>query len=217
MPRFYDISLPVTPALITYPGDPELRIEPYSRIADGDDANVTELAFGSHTGTHVDAARHFIEGGQPVDELPLDRLVGPVHVVHIGEEVHAIGQAELSGASLDGATRVLLRTRNSELWEDGEFREDFAYLTADGARYLLELGVELVGIDYLSVEAFESEDMPAHRALLEREVVILEGVDLRQVPAGRYELLCLPLKLAGLDGAPARAVLRTLDDGAGTS
>jgi arylformamidase len=210
-PRFYDISVSITPTLVTYPGDPAIRIDPYSRIAAGDDANVTALSFGSHTGTHVDAARHFIEGGQTVDELPLDRLVGPVEVVHVDEEVRAIGESELREAGLVAATRVLLRTRNSALWGEDGFREDFAHLTADGARYLVELGVGLVGIDYLSVEAFESEDMPAHRTLLGREVVILEGVDLRGVPAGRYELLCLPLKLAGLDGAPARAVLRTLE------
>jgi arylformamidase len=211
MARFYDITLPIVEGMLTYPDDPGVSVRPHSRIADGDDANVTALAFGSHTGTHVDAASHFVDGGQTVDRLPLERLVGPVLVVHMPANVTAMGPDELRGAGLDGATRVLLRTRNAALLNGDEFSEDFAYLTGDGARYLVDAGVELVGIDYLSVEAFDAEEPVAHRVLLEREVVILEGVDLREVPAGRYELLCLPLKLAGLDGAPVRAVLRTLD------
>lgn len=211
MPRFYDITLPIAEGMLTYPDDPDVSVRAHSRIADGDDANVTALGLGSHTGTHLDAASHFIDGGQTVDRLPLERLVGSVLVVHMPSDVTAIGVEELRGAGLDGATRVLLRTRNAELLGGDEFSEDFAHLTGDGARYLVDAGVELVGIDYLSVEAFGAEEPIAHRVLLEREVVIVEGVDLREVPAGRYELLCLPLRLAGLDGAPVRAVLRTLD------
>jgi arylformamidase len=215
MARFYDISLPVTRDLTVYPGDPGIRIEPHLRIEEGEDANVTRIAFGSHTGTHVDAARHFFADGQTVDELPLDRLVGPALVVDVAADVTAIGAAELRAAGVGAAKRVLLRTRNSELWDRPGFQEDFAHLTEEGARYLLDAGVELVGIDYLSVEAFDAEEPVVHRALLAREVVIVEGLDLRGVPAGRYELLCLPLRLAGLDGAPVRAVLRTMvdDDG----
>jgi arylformamidase len=215
MARFHDISLPITRDLIVYPDDPGIRIEPHSRIDDGDDANVTRLAFGSHTGTHVDAARHFFPGGQTVDEVPLDRLIGPAHVVHVAADVTAIGAAELRAAGVRDAERVLLRTRNAELLGRPGFQEDFAHLTEDGARYLLETGVVLVGIDYLSVEAYGAAEPVVHRALLAREVVIVEGLDLRAVPAGRYELLCLPLRLAGLDGAPVRAVLRSLEDGEG--
>lgn len=211
MARFYDISLPISDDLIVYPGDPEIEIRPHSRIADGDDANVTRLSFGSHTGTHVDAARHFFDDAQTVDQMPLDRLVGPAQVVRLPPEVRAIGEHELRAAGIAGAKRVLLRTGNEELLGRDTFREDFAHLTADGARYLLDAGVELVGIDYLSVEAPDVEEPVAHRTLLEREVVIVEGLDLREVPPGRYELICLPLRLAGLDGAPSRAVLRTLD------
>ncbi len=211
MARFYDISLPISDDLIVYPGDPEIEIRPHSRIADGDDANVTRLSFGSHTGTHVDAARHFFDDAQTVDQMPLDRLVGPAQVVRLPPEVRAIGEHELRAAGIAGAKRVLLRTGNEELLGRDTFREDFAHLTADGARYLLDAGVELVGIDYLSVEAPDAEEPVAHRTLLEREVVIVEGLDLREVPPGRYELICLPLRLAGLDGAPSRAVLRTLD------
>jgi arylformamidase len=208
MPRFYDITLPIQNEMITYPGDPEVWVRPYSRIAEGDDANVTQLAFGSHTGTHLDAASHFIDGGQTVDRIPLERLIGDALVVHLPDEVRAIGAEELRAAGVQGAERVLLRTRGSELLNRTEFSGDFAYLSGGGASYLLDAGVRLVGIDYLSVEDFDAEEPEAHRALLEREVVIVEGLDLRNVPAGRYELFCLPLRIAGIDGAPVRAVLR---------
>lgn len=213
MDRFYDISLPITGDLIVFPDDPAIELRPHSRIADGDDANVTRLTFGTHTGTHVDAARHFIDGAQAVDALPLSRLVGPARVVHLPDHVTAIGPAELRDAGIRDETRVLLRTRNAALLGKDDFDEGYAHLTGDGARFLVESGVELVGIDYLSVEAFDAEEPVAHHALLEREVVVVEGVDLREVPAGRYELICLPLRLAGLDGAPVRAVLRPLNEG----
>jgi arylformamidase len=210
MARLYDITLPIEEGMIAYPGNPETRVRPHSRIADGDDANVTELSFGSHTGTHVDAARHFIEGGQAVDALPLDTLIGEAVVVELPRNITAIGAAELEAAGVAGATRVLLRTRNAELLGQQEFSEDFAYLTGNGAAYLVEQGVRLVALDYLSVEAYDADEPAAHRTLLEKEVIVVEGVDLRDVPAGRYELLCLPLKVKGIDGAPLRAVLREL-------
>lgn len=208
MGRIFDITLPITTDMILYPGSPPTRVEPHSRIPGGDDANVTRLSFGSHTGTHVDAAHHFIQGGQTVDELPLDVLIGDAIVAQVDEGVAAIGRAELEHLGLDGATRVLLRTRNGSLLEKPSFDEGFTYLTGDGAEYLLELGVRLVAIDYLSIEAFDADEPAAHRTLLEREVVVVEGVDLREVPPGAYELMCLPLRVAGIDGAPVRAVLR---------
>jgi arylformamidase len=214
MARFHDITLPITADMLVYPDDPEVRVRPHSRIADGEDANVTELALGSHTGTHVDAARHFIDGGQPVDALPLDRLIGPARVVQIPHDVQAIGERELRDAGVEGETRVLLKTRNETLLGRSDFQEDFSYLTGDGARYLRDAGVQLVAMDYLSVEAFDADEPVAHQVLLEQEIIIVEGVDLRDVPAGHYELICLPLRLAGLDGAPVRAVLRSLDDAA---
>jgi arylformamidase len=206
----FDITLPVREGMVTYPGDPELRIRPHSRIAEGEDANVTALELGSHTGTHLDAARHFIEGGQPVDELPLERLIGPALVVELPASVRAIGRGELEAAGLAGEARVLLKTRGSALLDRGEFDEDFAYLTGEGAAYLVEQGVELVGIDYLSIEAPDAEEPVAHRTLLEREVIVVEALDLRRVRPGRYELICLPLRLVGIDGSPVRAVLRPL-------
>jgi arylformamidase len=210
MSRLYDITLPITESMITYPGNPPVQVQPHSRIADGDDANVTALSFGSHTGTHLDAAHHFVDGGQTVDQLPLDVLLGPALVVQLPDDVRAIGRDELARLELNGEERVLLRTRNSALLHKDQFDEDFAYLTGEGAEYLLELGVSLVAIDYLSIEAFDADEPEAHRTLLQREVIVVEGVDLSDVPPGRYELLCLPLKVAGIDGAPVRAVLRPL-------
>jgi arylformamidase len=210
MDRLYDITLPISEDMITYPGSPPTRVEPHSRIAHGDDANVTKLTFGSHTGTHVDAAHHFVDGGRTVDALPLDELIGPVRVVRLPEQVTAIGAAELRAAGVDDERRVLLKTRNSDLLGRSEFEKDFAHITADGADYLVQHGVRLIGLDYLSVEAFDAEEPVAHRALLERDLIIIEGVDLRDIEPGRYELICLPLKVAGIDGSPARTVLRSV-------
>jgi arylformamidase len=210
MRRYYDISMTIREGMITYPGSPPTRVRPHERIAEGDDANVTALSFGSHTGTHVDAAHHFVDGGQTVDALPLERLIGPARVVHIPPRTRAIGPDELSEFDLAGEERVLLRTGNSELLERDDFAERFAHLTGAGARFLAEQGVRLVGIDYLSIEAFDADEPEAHRTLLEREIIVVEGLDLRDVPEGRYELLCLPLRIGGIDGAPARAVLRSL-------
>jgi arylformamidase len=210
MARLHDITLPIAEGMITYPGNPPTRVRPHSRIADGDVANVSELSFGSHTGTHVDAAHHFVDGGQTVDELPLDTLIGAALVVELPHDVTAIGAAELRAAGVHDVARVLLKTRNAELLKRDEFDEGFAHITGDGAEYLVAQGVRLVAIAYLSVEAFDADEPRAHRTLLEKEIVVVEGVDLREVPAGRYELLCLPLKVSGGDGAPLRAVLREL-------
>ena len=207
MRRIYDISLPVATGGVTYPGSPEIRIWHEQAIAHGDAANVSALSFGSHTATHVDAPRHFIDGGRAVDELALERLIGPALVCEFADHVMAIGEAELRKHDLGDRRRVLLKTRNSALLGSREFVPDFTYLAPDGAEYLVRRGVELVGIDYLSIERFGADAPRTHRALLERDIVIVEGLDLRRIPPGEYELICLPLKLAGLDGAPARAVL----------
>lgn len=209
----HDISAPVAPGVTpTYPGDPGLEISSWSAIARGDAANVSALNFGAHTGTHVDAPAHFIEGAAGVAALSLDELVGPARVVEVRQEARAVGAADVEALPIAGATRVLFKTRNSAFWEDprGRFREDFTYLEPDAARALVARGVRLVGWDYLSVEKFGSDDFATHRALLSAGVVIVEGLDLRAVGAGDYELFCLPLKIeAGHgDGAPARAILR---------
>ena len=212
--RIYDVSVPISARTPTYPGDPGIEIIPWSAIDAGAAANVSLLHFGAHTATHVDAPAHFIEGAGRVDLLPLDLLIGPARVISIADEVDVITPDQLSRQEIEGALRVLFKTRNSSFWPDSSsgFRKDFTYLSGDAAQILAEAGVKLVGIDYLSIEQFKSERHETHLALLSRGVIILEGLDLGEVPAGDYELICLPLKIAGGagDGAPARTILRTL-------
>ena len=207
MSRIYDISVPIRSGGIVYPGNPEIDITLQQAVAKGAGANVSAIRFGSHTGTHADASRHFFDDGQPVDQIPLDRLIGPALLVSFPDDVRAIGAAELKAHDLKGRKRILLRTRNSALLSQKQFAPDYTYLAPDGAEYLVEKGIELVGIDYLSIEQFHSGHHRTHRTLLAKSVVILEGLDLSVPPPGEYQLICLPLRIEGCDGAPARAVL----------
>jgi arylformamidase len=214
MPIF-DISVAISPETTpTYPGDPTLEVVSWAAIERGDAANVTLLRMGAHTATHVDAPAHFIEGAPQVSAMPLDALIGEARVVELDDTIEAIGASHVAAHVPAGTGRVIFKTRNSDFWrgEGRAFRADFTYLTLDGARALLERGVRLVGIDYLSIEKFKSETFQTHTTLLSAGVVIIEGLDLHEVSAGVYELICLPLKIAAGsgDGAPARAVLRTL-------
>jgi arylformamidase len=210
----YDISVAISADTPVYPGDPGVEVIAHASLDRGDPASVTLLRLGAHTGTHVDAPAHFIRGGGRVSELPLAALVGPARVVEVPANVTAIDEGHVEQFVPAGAERVLFKTRNSGFWAAGgnAFREDFTYLTPAAARALAARNLRLVGIDYLSVEKFKSENFDAHLALLARDVVIVEGLNLSGVPAGEYDLACLPLKIAGGDGdgAPARAVLRTL-------
>jgi arylformamidase len=207
--RIWDISVPVRNGGVVYPGNPPITITAVQSIAAGDTANVSRIDLGSHTATHVDAPLHFMDGGAGVDELPLDVLIGPARLIGFGDDVLAVGEAELRRHDLSGVTRVLIQTRNSAWLATGsaEFHPDFTHVTPDGAEYLVSLGVRLVGVDYLSVEQFRSPHHRTHKTLLSNGVVIVEGLVLSEPPAGDYELYCLPMLLAGLDGAPARAVL----------
>jgi arylformamidase len=205
--RIYDISVPIRTGGLVYPGNPEIDISLQQAVAKGAGANVSAIRFGSHTGTHADASRHFFDDGQPVDEIPLDRLIGPALLVSFPDDVRAIGAADLKAHDLRGRKRILLRTRNSALLSQKKFAPDYTYLAPDGAEYLVERGVELVGIDYLSIEQLHSGHHRTHRTLLAKSVVILEGLDLSAPPPGEYQLICLPLRIEGCDGAPARAVL----------
>jgi arylformamidase len=214
--HIYDITVPISSAHTpVYPGDPGIEIKQWAGLSKGDAANVTHLSFGAHTATHIDAPAHFIEGAGKIDALPLDVLIGRARVLEISKEVPAIDKDELARHDLRGAVRILFKTRNSGFWAmyGGNFREDFTYIEPDAARVLAESGVRLVGMDYLSVEKFKSEGFETHMELLSSKIVIVEGLDLSRVPAGDYELICLPLKVeSGTgDGAPARAILRTLD------
>ncbi|MDB4915323.1 MAG: putative cyclase/hydrolase [Gemmatimonadetes bacterium] len=207
--RIYDISITVRTGGLIYPGNPVTSITPQQAISQGAGANVSRLDLGSHTGTHVDAPKHFFDDGAGVDTMSLDVLMGPARLLEFSDSVLSVGEAELRAHDLSGVTRVLLKTRNSAWLASGssEFHPDYTYLAPDGASYLAGLGVRLVGVDYLSVEQFHSGHHMTHRTLLERGIVIVDGLLLSEPPAGTYELRCLPLKLAGLDGAPARAVL----------
>ena len=207
MSRIYDISVPIRTGGLVYPGNPDIDVSLQQAVARGAGANVSTIRFGSHTGTHADASRHFFDDGQPVDQIPLERLIGPALLVSFGDEVRAIGAAELKAHDFGSHTRILLRTRNSALLAQKEFVRDYTYLAPDGAEYLVEKGVELVGIDYLSIEQFRSGHHRTHRTLLAKSVVILEGLDFSVPPPGEYQLVCLPLRIEGCDGAPARAVL----------
>ena len=207
MRRIYDISVPVRTGGLVYPGNPEIVIEPQQAISTGAGANVSRVSFGSHTGTHVDAAKHFFDDGQTIDEIPPERLIGRAILIAVDESLLAVGARNLEQYDLGGHTRVLIRTRNSAFVHEPEFVRDYTYLAPDGAAYLLEHGVELVGVDYLSIEQFHSGHHRTHRTLLEKGVVIVEGLALSEPPPGTYDLVCLPLRLEGLDGAPARAIL----------
>lgn len=207
--KIYDVTVAIREQMPVWEGDPAVAVRGERSLVSGDGANVSSLCFGAHTGTHVDAPNHFIEGTRRVDELDLEKLVGPCRVVEIASDIVAVEPEHLP--DLDGIERLILKTRNSEFWstpEDG-FRNDFTYITPATARLLADADIKLIGIDYLSIEAPGSEGHPVHITLLEKEIVILEGLDLREVSGGEYHLACLPLKYVGGtgDGAPARTVL----------
>lgn len=214
--RFYDVSVPLSASTPTYPGDPGIEIKQWLALANGDVANVSLMNFGLHSGTHVDAPSHFIAGGAKVDSLPLEILVGVAEVVEVADHIRAIDESFVAANCVRGSTRVLFKTGNSAFWNSMQegFREDYVYIAPSAARWLVERGIQLVGIDYLSVEQFKSNNFETHHAFLSKGVVVLEGLDLREVPSGLYELICLPLKVAGGsgDGAPARVVLRTSNE-----
>ena len=202
------MSLPIGPRLLVWPGDPTVEVKPASRIADGDAANVSSLRMSSHTGTHVDPPLHFMDGGAAIDALPLDALVGPADVLDLRGH-SSITSEVLKDAGIKLTERVLLKTDNSELWRTmpSKFPDEYVSLTADGARWMVESGVRLVGTDFLGIEARGAKGHPTHMTLLEAGVVIVEGLDLSDVEPGRYQFVCLPLRIAEGDGAPARAIL----------
>jgi arylformamidase len=204
---FIDISLPVREGMVLYEGDPDIAVTSALALERGDPANVSTLRLGSHTGTHMDAPRHFIEGAAGIDTLALDVLIGPALVTAVDTE-RLIEPSHLAAVGLEGHTRVIFKTRNSALWDRATFVHDYVALSLDAAVQLIERGVKLIGIDYLSIEAFGAVGHPVHKALLGAGVVILEGLDLRRVSPGAYDLYCLPLRIAGGDGSPCRAVLR---------
>lgn len=208
MSRIFDVSVPIRTGGLIYPGNPEILIEAQQAISQGAGANVSKITFGSHTGTHVDAAKHFFDDGQTVDDIPPEKFLGPAILIAFDEPDRvSVGADDLKRHPLTGQKRVLIRTRNSQRLDNPAFDPAYVFLAPDGAEYLVSLGVELVGVDYLSIEQFHSGHHRTHRTLLEKKVVIIEGLSLSEPEPGNYELVCLPLKIEGLDGAPARALL----------
>jgi arylformamidase len=208
--RLIDVSLEVGPDLLVWPGNPGVTITPTSRISRGDTSNVSEIRLGSHTGTHVDPPFHFLDDGTTAEDLPLDVMMGETTVADLRGTPGPIGPAELAGLSLrEETTRLLLRTDNSALWtaDPRAFPDDYVCLSPDGARWVVENDIRLIGIDFLSIEVRGAPGHPTHRTLLEAGIVILEGLNLSEVEPGEYTLVCFPLKIAGGDGAPTRAVL----------
>lgn len=206
--KIYDVTVPISAETPVYEGDPRTKIETVISFEKGDSSNVSQIFCGVHTGTHVDAPSHFFEGGKRVHELDPEKLVGECLIVELDENINVIEPEHLQFSG--EIERVLFKTRNSKFWNETSLRKDFTYISPEAAKELIPRNVKLVGIDYLSVDKYDSEDFPAHKILLENEIVILESLDLREVSGGFYELICLPLKYIGGagDGAPARTILR---------
>jgi arylformamidase len=209
--KIIDISLPLSPRLPTWPGNAPYEFHPVKRMASGDSSNVSQIVLGTHSGTHVDAPRHFFDDGRTVDALPLEQLVGACVVVELSV---APGRTPITTADLrrvvpaPAPERLLLKTPNSRLWGTSDFTPDFSYLAPDAAEWMVSAGIRLVGIDYLSIEEFKRSGAPTHHILLGAGVIIIEGLNLAAVEPGEYELTCLPLRLVDSDGAPARVILR---------
>lgn len=205
----YDVSLTISGDMPVWPGDPRVEVGLAASMDQGDMVNVTRLALSAHTGTHVDAPHHFLNDRRTVDNLALDILTGPCYVTQLPDDVDEISAEVLERVPVGAnTTRLLFGTRNSKWWSAGEqqFQTNYVSVTPDGAEWLVAHGIKLVGVDYLSVAAYE-DPQPAHITLLSAGVIILEGLNLSKVPRGFYDLYCLPLKILGADGAPARTIL----------
>ena len=203
-----DISVPLYTGMAHWPDNPPVRIERMMDLARGDAANVSKIELGAHTGTHMDAPRHFLADGAGIDEMPFEATIGPARVIHI-EHPQAILPAELEAHNLQAGERVLFRTQNSErCWNTDEFVEDFVYISMAAAQFLADRQVRTIGVDYLSVGGYVYDGVETHRILLSAGIWLIEGLNLAAVEPGTYELVCLPLRIAGADGALARAILR---------
>lgn len=210
--KVYDISLPLSATLPVWPGDPPFELNQVSSMSHGDTANVSQISMSVHCGTHIDAPKHFINSGKTVDQIPIEKLLGDVLVIKIDDAENVISEEVLQAHPqrdlIKHATKVLFSTKNSHLWRrrQHKFEENYVGINASGAQYLERLNFDLIGIDYLSIAPYDDTLTP-HNILLAGETVLLEGLNLSGVPAGVYEICCLPLKISGCEGAPARVIL----------
>lgn len=208
MVKWYDASLPLEEGMLSFPGDPAFECRQIFQTSTGAPFNLSALRMGSHTGTHIDPPAHYIAGGQTVDEIPPEVLVGSAIVLDLRSE-GCINRRVLENSDLQGYKRILFKTGNGRKLLQRQFTQDYVYLTEDGAEFLVEYGAALVGIDYLSIERYGNEGAPVHRRLLGAGIIVVEAVNLINVPEGPCEIFCLPLKIRHGDGAPARVVIRT--------
>jgi arylformamidase len=205
-----DISIPLRDGMVTWPGDAPFERASTLEIANGDECNLSRISTTTHIGTHMDAPRHYLAGAAGIESMPIPAAIGRARVIEI-RDPEMIRTSELKLHRLAKGERVLFKTRNSsQAWKSDEFQKKYVHIDPDAARYLVECCVQTVGVDYLSVGGFESSGAETHRILLEAGIWIIEGLQLEHVEPGEYELVCLPLKIVGGDGAPARAVLRKL-------
>ncbi len=207
---YIDISVDISNQMPVWPGSPEIMFSRSLSLDDDDVANDTTIHFSVHTGTHIDAPSHFLPAGKTVDQIPLEILVGKTYIVEISDNVNDITPNVLESLRIpEGTKRLLLKTRNSQFWHNNvkEFQTDFAALTVDAAEWVVQRGIQLIGIDYLSIQRFY-DGPETHQILLASEIVIVEGLDLNGVNSGHYDLICLPIKLRGIEGAPARVIVR---------
>lgn len=208
MSDWIDVSVPLFAGMVHWPGDPGFELSNPAAISKGDVCNLTAVAMSAHTGTHMDAPLHFVGDGEPMDALPFDAVVGDARVIAIEDEV-AITPGELESHDLQRGERVIFKTRNSSRdWVNQPFDEDFIHISVDAAKFLVERGVRTVGVDYLSIGGFKTGGVECHQIMLGAGIWVIEGLDLRKIEPGIYELVCLPLKLKGAEGSPARAIMR---------
>lgn len=206
MTKIYDITLTINNNMIVYPGNSKVCIEEVKQISKGDTCNVSSLSFGSHTGTHIDVPKHFIDNGKTLEEVTPDRFIGKAKVFDM-QNIVSIKKEDLITKNIQNGDYILFKTENSKRLKDSEFNKEFVSLTEDGAKYLAEKEISLVGIDYLSIQSYYAKDSNVHLTLLGNNIIILEGIDLTDIREGKYELIALPLKIKEGNGSPVRAVL----------
>jgi len=211
--KIYDISLDISEKLPVWPGDPKIGIEKKCSIENGDICNVTSIILGVHTGTHIDAPYHFVNDGRKTDEIKIQEFIGECLVVEIDTD-DFIKKEHLMDINLDGIEKILFKTKNSILWETKveEFNENFISLDLSAAEYLVNKGIKLIGVDYLSIEGFFSKDAIVHKTLLGNNIIVVEGLNLFGIESKKYELICLPIKLVACDGSPARVILKEIQE-----